>query len=189
MLTTFVQALMSTDADAACGSEYAPGPRTGPTAGTGIDREWDTRIGTIDSRFRNSAKAPPFPTGCSSVGNAPNGPCRGCRHLLSARGVDAADGETRRAPRHHLNVEVAGQRHGEGPRRPGRGVPHPPVGRRRYRFVVADALTMKVRETGRVVNVACLIATGVNGDGHREILGHDVCSIESHAGWLTFLAG
>ena len=58
-----------------------------------------------------------------------------------------------------------------------------------YTFLAADALTMKVREAGRVVNVACLVATGVNADGHREILGLDVCSVESHAGWLTFFRG
>jgi putative transposase len=58
-----------------------------------------------------------------------------------------------------------------------------------YTFIAADALTMKVREADRVVNVACLVATGVNADGHREILGVDVCSVESHAGWLTFLRG
>jgi transposase-like protein len=36
--------------------------------------------------------------------------------------------------------------------------------------VVADALTMKVREGGRVIN-AVVLATGVNGHGHREVLG------------------
>ena len=39
------------------------------------------------------------------------------------------------------------------------------------------------------VNVACLVATGVNADRHREILGLDVCSVESHAGWLRFFRG
>ena len=29
----------------------------------------------------------------------------------------------------------------------------------------------------------------MNADGHREILGLDVCSAESHAGWLTFFRG
>ena len=38
-----------------------------------------------------------------------------------------------------------------------------------YTFVAADALTMKVREGGRVVIVHALVATGVNADGHREI--------------------
>jgi Transposase, Mutator family len=40
-----------------------------------------------------------------------------------------------------------------------------------YTFVAADALVRKVREGGRVVNVHALVTTGVNGDGHREILG------------------
>jgi len=53
--------------------------------------------------------------------------------------------------------------------------------------VWADALTMKVREGGRIVNVACLLAVGVNGEGHREILGVDVATSEDGAGWLAFL--
>jgi putative transposase len=55
-----------------------------------------------------------------------------------------------------------------------------------YTFVAADALAIKVREGGRVVNVAALLAVGVNADGHREILGLDVSTAEDGAGWLTF---
>ncbi|GAA4562544.1 hypothetical protein GCM10023176_04270 [Micromonospora coerulea] len=50
-----------------------------------------------------------------------------------------------------------------------------------------DALTMKVREHGRTVNVHALIAVGVNADGQREVLGLDVASDEDGAGWLAFL--
>ena len=46
---------------------------------------------------------------------------------------------------------------------------------------------MKVREGGRVVKVAVMVATGVNADGHREILGIHVATTESAAGWLSFL--
>jgi putative transposase len=53
-------------------------------------------------------------------------------------------------------------------------------------FVAADALVLKVREGGRVVNVHALLAAGVNGDGHREILGLQVTSAEDGAGWLGF---
>jgi transposase-like protein len=56
-----------------------------------------------------------------------------------------------------------------------------------YTFIAADALVLKVREGGRVVNVHALLATGVNADGHREILGIDVASAEDGAGWLAFL--
>jgi transposase-like protein len=58
-----------------------------------------------------------------------------------------------------------------------------------YTFVWIDALTQKVREGGRTVNVHCLVATGVNSGGHREILGVDVTSSEDGAGWLAFLRG
>ena len=56
-----------------------------------------------------------------------------------------------------------------------------------YTFMAADALVLKVREAGRVVNVHALIATGVNAEGYREILGIDVTTAEDGAGWLTFL--
>jgi transposase-like protein len=58
-----------------------------------------------------------------------------------------------------------------------------------YTFVWIDALTQKVREGGRTVNVHALIATGVNADGRREILGLDVATAEDGAGWLAFLRG
>jgi len=43
-----------------------------------------------------------------------------------------------------------------------------------------------VREGGRVVNVSVMVATGVNGDGYREILGLQVATTEDGAGWLAF---
>ena len=69
-----------------------------------------------------------------------------------------------------------------------------------FTFVAADALTMKVREGGRVINAVVLVATGVNGDGHREVLGmaasrpprrvrHGAASslTWSPAGWAEFV--
>jgi putative transposase len=58
-----------------------------------------------------------------------------------------------------------------------------------YRFVQADAMTVRVREGGRTVLVHALIATGVNADGKREILGLEVTSSEDGAGWLAFFRG
>ena len=55
-----------------------------------------------------------------------------------------------------------------------------------YTFVAADALVLKVRENGRVVNVHALVAVGVNAEGYREILGLEVTSAEDGAGWLAF---
>ena len=58
-----------------------------------------------------------------------------------------------------------------------------------YRFIQADALTLRVREGGRTVLVHGLIATGVNADGHRGDPGFDVTSAEDGAGWLAFFRG
>src|SRR5579875_1906039 len=58
-----------------------------------------------------------------------------------------------------------------------------------YRFVQADAITIRVREGGRTVLVHGLIATGVNADGKREVPGFDVTSAEDGAGWLAFFRG
>jgi len=48
-------------------------------------------------------------------------------------------------------------------------------------------MTQRCREGGRVVNVVTAIATAVNADGHREILGLDVMTSEDGAGWSEFL--
>ena len=40
-----------------------------------------------------------------------------------------------------------------------------------------------------MAGVHALVATGVNADGHREILGLDVASAEDGAGWLAFWRG
>jgi putative transposase len=55
-----------------------------------------------------------------------------------------------------------------------------------FTCVAADALVLKVRESRRVVGVHALLATGINADGHREILGLPVTTIEDAAGWLGF---
>ena len=54
-------------------------------------------------------------------------------------------------------------------------------------YVWLDGLTQKVREGGRIVNVCVVVATGVNAEGQREILGMDVGASEDGAFWLAFL--
>ena len=56
-----------------------------------------------------------------------------------------------------------------------------------YPYVWLDGLTQKVREGGRIVNVCVVVATGVNADGQREVLGMDVGASEDGAFWLAFL--
>ncbi|MGZ5214128.1 MAG: IS256 family transposase, partial [Actinomycetota bacterium] len=58
-----------------------------------------------------------------------------------------------------------------------------------YTYLWLDALTQKVREGGRIVNVACVVATAVNAEGTREILDLDIHTTEDGAGWTAFLRG
>jgi len=58
-----------------------------------------------------------------------------------------------------------------------------------YPFLWIDALSMKVREGGRVCNTAVLVATACNADGHRELLGLELGSAEDGASWTGFLRG
>ncbi len=55
-----------------------------------------------------------------------------------------------------------------------------------YLYVSCDALTMKVREGGRVVKTSVLLATGVNTEGYRELLGMQVAIAESVTSWTGF---
>jgi transposase-like protein len=57
----------------------------------------------------------------------------------------------------------------------------------RYPYVWLDAKVEKVREGGRIVPVAILIAIGVNERGEREVLGFEVGHGETGALWRTFL--
>ena len=59
----------------------------------------------------------------------------------------------------------------------------------RYPYVFLDAKVEKVRDGGRVVNKALVIAHGVHETGRREILGLDVGEAETEAFWSEFLRG
>lgn len=55
-----------------------------------------------------------------------------------------------------------------------------------YPFVLVDAMYIKVREDGRVRSRGVLVATGVNIEGKREILGFAIGDTESEATWGVF---
>ncbi len=61
-----------------------------------------------------------------------------------------------------------------------------PLDKAPYTYVWIDALTQRVREGGRIVTVSALIATAVNAEGRRKILGLDVATGEDGASWLAF---
>ena len=54
-------------------------------------------------------------------------------------------------------------------------------------YLWIDATYLKVRENGRIVSVAVIIAVGVNADGRREVLGMDIGPSEAETFWTAFL--
>ena len=191
MLTAFVQALMSAEADVLCGAEYGSrGPdRTNRRNGY-RHREWDTRAGTIELAIPKLRQGSYFPDwllerrkraeraliSVVATSYLLGVSTRRMEKLVETLGITRLSKSQVSVMAKDLDAQVEAFR-------------TRPLDAGPYTFIAADALTMKVREAGRVVNVACLVATGVNADGHREILGLDVCSAESHAGWLTFFRG
>ncbi|CAN2536526.1 hypothetical+protein [Methylocapsa aurea] len=49
-----------------------------------------------------------------------------------------------------------------------------------------DWYYVKVRQNGRIVSVAVIIAIGVNNDGRREVLGMDIGPSEAETFWIDF---
>ncbi len=54
-------------------------------------------------------------------------------------------------------------------------------------YLWVDATYIKVRQAGRIVSVAVIIAVGVNSDGRREVLGMQIGHSEAEVFWTDFL--
>jgi putative transposase len=54
-------------------------------------------------------------------------------------------------------------------------------------YIWVDATYVKVRQAGRIVSVAVIVAVGVNTDGRREVLGMDIGPSEAETFWTAFL--
>ncbi len=54
-------------------------------------------------------------------------------------------------------------------------------------YLWIDATYVKVRQNGRIVSVAVIVAVGANSDGRREVLGMDIGPSEAETFWTAFL--
>jgi len=188
LLTTFIDTLMSAEADAVCGAEYGTSSPDRVNTRNGYrHRDFDTRAGTLDVAIPKLRSGSYFPdwllerrkraeaaltsvvATCYLLGVS----TRRMDKLVESLGITRLSKSQVSVMARDLDDHVASFR-------------TRPLDAGPYTFVAADALVLKVREGGRVVNVHALLATGVNADGHREILGLQVTSAEDGAGWLSF---
>jgi len=191
LLGTVINALLSADADAVCGAEYGVASPDRVNSRNGYRcRELDTRAGTIDVAIPKLRTGSYFPdwllerrkraeaalisvvATCYLLGVS----TRRMDKLVQTLGISSLSKSQVSRMAKDLDEQVAAFR-----TRPlGDAGP--------FTFVAADALTMKVREQRRVVNAVVLVATGVNGDGHREVLGVKVATSETKEAWNVFFA-
>src|SRR4051812_12501390 len=189
LLTTFINTLMSAEADAVCGASYGTASPDRVNRRNGYrGRDFDTRAGTLDLAVPKLRTGSYFPewllerrkraeraltsvvATCYLLGVS----TRRMDKLVQSLGITTLSKSQVSEMAKDLDAHVEEFRtrrlEDAGP----------------FAFVAADALVLKVREGGRVVAVHALVATGVNADGHREILGVQVTSCEDGAGWLGF---
>ena len=191
MVKGFAQRMMDAEVEQLCGAAYGEVSPDRVNSRNGYRRrEWDTRAGTIElavpklrqgtyypewllERRRRAERALASVVATSYLLGVST---RRVEKLAESLGVTKLSKSQVSVMAAELDELVAGFR-------------SRPLDAGPYAFVWIDALTQKVREGGRTVNVHALVATGVNADGHREILGLDVASSEDGAGWLAFLRG
>ena len=190
MIKGFAQRMMDAEVEVRCNAGYGEVAPERVNSRNGYrPREWDTRAGTIElaiPRLREGSYFPEFLTHRRRAERALASvvatsyllgvSTRRVEKLAAALGVTSLSKSQVSVMAAELDEMVAGFR-------------ARPLDAGPYTFVWIDALTQKVREGGRTVNVHCLIATGVNAEGYREILGIDVTSSGDGAGWLAFLRG
>ncbi|MGV0353696.1 IS256 family transposase [Corynebacterium confusum] len=188
MLTDFINQILSAQADTVCGADYATVSAERTNTRNGYrHRQLDTRVGSIDvaiPKLRTGAFFPDWLLGrrsrteralttviatCYLKGVS----TRRMNDLVATLGINNLSKSQVSQMAKELDDMVDDfrtRRLDQGP----------------YHFVSCDALTMKVREGGRVVKTSVLLATGVNADGYRELLGMQVATAESTASWTGF---
>src|ERR671932_688085 len=181
------QALMELEVAQHLGAErYQRSPERRGERNGYRDRTWDTRVGTLELRVPRVRDGSFFPSLLEPRKRAERAlvavvreayvqgvSTRRVDDLVKALGLDGISKSQVSALCQELDAEVERfrTRKLDGP----------------YPYCWLDATFVKVRQDGRVVNVAVVIAIGVNASGQREVLGLDVGPSEYGAFWLAFL--
>jgi putative transposase len=189
MVLGFVQALMGAEADALCGAPLGERSADRVNQRNGYrPRRLDTRVGTMELAIPKLRQGSYFPdwlleprrraeralvavvAECYVRGVS----TRRVEGLVETLGIQSLSKSQVSELARSLDGEVAAFR-------------SRPLDAGGYPYLWLDALAVKCREHGRIVNIAAVVATGVNAEGHREILGVDVLTTEDGAGWTAFL--
>jgi len=189
MVRVMAEVFMGAEVDVLCGAGH--GERSSDRANhrNGYrSRQWDTRVGTIDLRIPKLRQGTYFPDSLLEPRRRSEKALlnviaesyvlgvstRKVERLVQQLGIDGISKSQVSEIAKQLDTLVNDFR-------------NRPLSGSEYEFVWLDAIAIKVREGGRVDNISVVVATGVNSDGYREVLGIDVFTGECEAAWLEFL--
>jgi putative transposase len=150
------------------------------------DRDWQTRAGTVELRIPKLRKGSYFPSFLE--------PRRMAEKALTAviqeayvQGIStrSVDNLVQAMGGSGVSKSQVSRLCQEIDERVGAFLDRPIEGEWPYLWI--DATYVKVRQDGRIVSVAVIVAVGVNSDGRREVLGMDVGPSEAETFWTAFL--
>jgi len=150
------------------------------------DRPWDTRVGRIDLSIPKLRKGSYLPTFLEPRRTAEKALTAVIQeayvHGISTRAVDdlvkAMGGSGISKSQVSRLCEEIDERVNAFLSRPIEGA---------WPYLWIDATYLKVREAGRIVSLAVIVAVGVNTDGRREVLGVATGASEAEPFWKAFL--
>lgn len=150
------------------------------------DRDWQTRVGTVELRIPKLRKGSYFPAFLEPRRMAEKALTAVIQeayvHGISTRAVDDL---VRAMGMEGVSKSQVSRLCAEIDERVRDFLTRPIEGDWPYLWL--DATYVKVREAGRIVPVAVTIAVGVNADGRREVLGMATGASEAETFWLDFL--
>jgi putative transposase len=189
MLKVFAEELMGAEADSICGAGFRERSDERVNRRNGYrERELDTRVGTIalsvpklregsyypDWLLENRRRAERALVAVIAECYVRGVSTRKVDGLVKTLGIESISRSQVSRMAKTLDEQVAAFR-------------CRPLDAGPYTYLWVDALAIRVREAGRVVRVACVVATAVSVEGRREIVGVDVFTEETGAAWTAFL--
>src|ERR1700688_3958710 len=181
------QRLMELETDSLTGAPYGQRSEDRINQRNGYrDRIWETRAGAVELRIPKLRKGSYFPGFLE--------PCRMAEKALTAvvqeayvQGVStrSVDDLVQAMGMTGISKSQVSRLCGEIDDKVKAFLARPIEGDWPYLWI--DATYVKVRQNGRIISVAVIVAVGVNNDGRREVLGMDIGPSEAETFWTDFL--
>lgn len=191
MVQTMAESLMDAEAQGLCGAPYGEASEERVNHRNGYrTRRWDTRVGSIELAVPKLRRGSYYPDWLLEHRKRSERALLGVVAECYVRGVSTrkVDAVVKQMGIEGISKSQVSSIAGELDEQV-EAFRNRPLDAEAYPYVWLDAMYVKSREDGRIANVATIVATGVNAEGYREILGVDVVTTEDGPSWTTFLRG